>query len=82
MMDWARISLRSMTAAPEEGDENWKAEQINAIDAQLDAMGYRPAHREAMVLRQFVLSPDGRWRGIRRARSSTPSTAKPMVSAD
>ena len=62
MMDWARISLRSMTAAPEEGDENWKSEQISAINHQLDAMGYRPAHREAMVLRQFVLTPDGRWR--------------------
>ena len=57
MMDRARISLRSMTAAPEEGDENWKSEQIDAVNARLDAMGYRPAHREAMVLRQFALSP-------------------------
>jgi pimeloyl-ACP methyl ester carboxylesterase len=61
-MDWARISLRSMTAAPEEGDDDWKQRQIRRVTAELDAMGYRAAHREAMVERNFVALPDGRWR--------------------
>jgi len=62
MMDWARISLRAMTAAPEEGDDGWKERQIRRITADLDAMGYRAAHRQAMVERSFVSLPDGRWR--------------------
>jgi pimeloyl-ACP methyl ester carboxylesterase len=62
LMDWARISLRSMTAAPEEGDDDWKERQIRRITAELDAMGYRAAHRQAMVERNFVPLPDGRWR--------------------
>lgn len=61
-MDWARISLRGLTAAPENGDDTWKANQIQTINTALDAMGYRSSHRDAMVASNFVSLPDGRWR--------------------
>ena len=61
-MDGARLSLSAMTADPHEGDDTWKRDQIRAIHQVLDSMGYRSAHRDAMVARQFVQLPDGWWR--------------------
>jgi pimeloyl-ACP methyl ester carboxylesterase len=61
-MTWARTSLRAITAAPDEGDDEWRSEQQRAIHQALDAMGYHAAHRDPMVERQFVRLPDGRWR--------------------
>jgi len=61
-MAGARISLNAMTAAPDEGDDAWRADQTRTIHQMLDAMGYLTAHREAMVARQFVPLADGRWR--------------------
>jgi pimeloyl-ACP methyl ester carboxylesterase len=61
-MNWARLSLRAMTAAPDEGDDDWRSKQIQSINAALDAMGFHAANRAAMVARQFVHLPDGRWR--------------------
>ncbi len=61
-MERARASLRAMTAAPVEGDDDWRVRQIRAIHDVLDAMGYTAAHRDAMVSRQFVPLPGGRWR--------------------
>jgi hypothetical protein len=61
-MNGARPSLSAMTAHPHEGDDTWKRDQIRAIHQVLDSMGYRSAHRDALVARQFVQLPDGRWR--------------------
>jgi pimeloyl-ACP methyl ester carboxylesterase len=61
-MDRARRSLRAMTAAPAEGDDDWRAQQIQSITDALDTMGFHASNRSAMVARQFVPLPDGRWR--------------------
>ena len=58
----ARAGLEAMTAAPDEGDDDWRAEQIQVISRTLDRMGYVCAHRDAMVARQFVPIGAGRWR--------------------
>lgn len=60
-LERARHGLRGMTAAPEQGDETWKLDQIERIAQTLDAMGYHAPHRAAMVARQFVRRPGGQW---------------------
>ena len=61
-MEVARAGLRAMSGEPSEGDARWKAGQTEAIRRTLDGMNYRAGHRDAMVARQFVSLPDGRWR--------------------
>ena len=60
-LDGARRGLNAMTADPHEGDDTWKNDQTRSIHQVLDSMGYISAHRDAMVARQFVQLPKGRW---------------------
>ncbi len=36
------------------GDDGWKARQIRRITAELDALGYRTTHRQAVVDRLAI----------------------------